>query len=487
MTIFRTAMLQMLFKSAFLLASLWLPMTSCNKSMQDTPQPPGPTPVQNDIDVWITKADGSALLEKQSSVLGFTTTINNYPVITIDTTVSYQAVEGFGYTLTGGSAMLINRMDGSSRRQLLDELFRCDNPKMCVSYLRVSLGASDLDEQVFSYNDIPVDQQDLSLQQFSLSKDTLHLIPVLKSVLQINPDIKIMASPWSAPLWMKSNRNSVGGSLLPQYYAVYAQYFVKYIQAMSAQGIRIDAVTVQNEPQHGGNNPSMVMSAAEQAQFVRDHLGPAFQAAGLDTKIVIWDHNCDNPQYPISILNDANARRFVHGSAFHLYNGDISALSTVHQAHSDKKLYFTEQWTGSNGTFRGDFLWHVKNVVIGSMRNWSVNALEWNLANDPGFRPHTPGGCTMCKGALTVSGNVVNRNVGYYIIAQASVFVPPGSVRIQSEGAERLHHVAFKRADGKRVMIVLNDSANAELFNIEFNGKKALTYLPAESAGTFVW
>ncbi len=481
-------MIQLFFKLALLLmASLWLSATSCNKNEEDDPQPPVTPPLQNEIDVWLTKADQSVLLEKQTTTLAFTTTPNNYPAIAVDTTASYQAVQGFGYTMTGGSAQMIRQMSPGNRNLLLEELFRCDNSKMCISYLRVSLGASDLDEQVFSYNDIPNDQQDLNLDRFSLSRDTLYLIPVLKSVLQINPGIKIMASPWSAPTWMKSNKNSVGGSLLRQYYPVYARYFVKYIQAMAAQGIAIDAVTVQNEPQHGGNNPSMVMSAAEQAEFVRDHLGPALQSAGLPTKIVIWDHNCDNPQYPISILNDAAARRYVDGSAFHLYNGDISALSTVHQAHPDKNLYFTEQWTGSNGTFRGDFLWHIRNVVIGSMRNWSVNALEWNLASDPGFRPHTPGGCTMCKGALSIDGNIAVRNVSYYIIAQASVFVPPGSIRIASEGAAPLHHVAFKRPDGKKVLLVLNDGATTQLFNIGFNGKKALAHLPPESAATFVW
>ncbi len=471
----------------YLIAAAWLSLMACNKNNHEMPQPPGPKPVQNDIDVWMTKADRSVLLEKQTTPTAFTTSANTYPVIAVDSTVSYQAVEGFGYTLTGGSALLIRGMNSGARNLLLEELFRCDQKKMCVSYLRLSMGASDLDEQVFSYNDIPADQQDLNLDHFSLSKDTIHLIPLLKSILSINPGIKLMASPWSAPVWMKSNRNSVGGSLLKQYYPVYAQYFVKYIRAMAEQGIPIDAVTVQNEPQHGGNNPSLVMSAAEQAEFVRDHLGPAFESAGIATKIVIWDHNCDRPEYPVSILNDPVARRYVDGSAFHLYAGDISALSTVHNAHPDKKLYFTEQWTGANGTFREDFLWHTKNVIIGSLRNWSVNALEWNLANDPGYRPHTPGGCTQCKGALTIDGNIFTRNVSYYVIAQISVFVPPGSVRIQSESAAPLHHAAFKRPDGKMVMVVLNDGATAQLFNIAFNGKKALTHLPAESAATFVW
>jgi glucosylceramidase len=472
-----------------ILATFILAASSCNKN--NIPQPTPPAAVQSDIAVWLTRADGSQLLQEQSAPLSFTDSVNHYPTIKVDPSATYQTLEGFGYTLTGGSAMLIQGMDSGPRNLLLEELFRCNNSnaahKMCVSYLRLSLGASDLDEAVFSYNDIPADQEDLSLQHFSLAKDTLYLIPLLKSILAINPDLKLMASPWSPPAWMKSNKNSVGGSLLRQYYAVYAQYFVRYVQAMQSRGIRIHAVTVQNEPQHGGNNPSLLMSAAEQTEFVRDHLGPAFRAAGLDTKIIIWDHNCDNPQYPISILNDAAARSFIEGSAFHLYNGDISALSAVHDAHPAKKLYFTEQWTGANGAFDGDFLWHIKNVIIGSLNNWAVTALEWNLANDPGYGPHTPGGCTLCKGALTIDGNTLVRNVSYYIVAQASVFMPPGSVRIQSAGPAALHQTAFRRPDGKIALLVLNEGNAAQPFNIEYNGKKALAHLPPASAATFVW
>jgi glucosylceramidase len=285
---------------------------------------------------------------------------------------------------------------------------------------------------------------------------------------------------------MKDNGNSMGGGLQPQYYGVYASYFVKYINAMKAKGINIDAVTLQNEPQHGGNNPSMVMSALQQAEFVKTNLGPAFQAAAINTKIIVWDHNCDNPNYPITVLNDAAAKAFIDGSAFHLYGGNISALSTVHNTHSDRNLYFTEQWTSANGAFDGDFVWHLKNVIIGSMRNWSKIALEWNLANDPNYGPHTVGGCTECKGALTI-GASVNKNVGYYIVAQASKFIPAGSVRISSTQTTNLSTAAFKRADGKKVMLVLNDANATASFNIKYKGKWVNVSLPALSAGTFIW
>jgi len=286
---------------------------------------------------------------------------------------------------------------------------------------------------------------------------------------------------------MKDNGNSMGGTLQSQYYSVYAQYFVKYIQQMKARGINIDAVTIQNEPQHGGNNPSMVLSSGQEADFVKNALGPAFQTAGITTKIIVWDHNCDNPNYPIAVLGDTGAKPFIDGSAFHLYGGDVSALSTVHNNFPDKALYFTEQWTGANGTFNGDLQWHVKNVIIGTMRNWSRNALEWNLASDNTYSIHTPGGCTECKGAITISGSNFTRNVGYYIVAHASKFVPAGSVRIASNQDAPIFNAAFKTPAGKKVLVTMNDSNAPVSFNINYKGKWVTVMLPAGAAGTYTW
>lgn len=460
--------------------------SNCSKNKKPGDDNPPVMPVTNGITVWITKGDKSALLQKQNNKLAFTSATNTFPTVEVDSSLSYQTVDGFGYTLTGGSAYLINRLSAAEKTSLLQELFGSSENSIGISYLRISVGASDLSAEVFSYNDMPAGQTDINLTNFSLSKDTVDVIPLLKEILLINPTIKIMGSPWSPPVWMKDNGSSIGGSLQPQYYNVYAKYFIKYIQAMKAKGITIDAITPQNEPQHGGNNPSMVMSALQQADFIKNHLGPLFQAATISTKIIVWDHNCDNPNYPITILNDAAAKSFVDGSAFHLYNGDISALSTVKAAHPDKNIYFTEQWTGANGTFDGDLKWHVKNVVVGSMRNWSKIALEWNLANDGGFNPHTPGGCTECKGALTLDG-AINRNVGYYIIAHASKFVPAGSIRIESNSAGSIFNAAFKTPDGKKVLIAVNDGTSEANFNIKYKGKTATASLPAGGVGTYIW
>jgi glucosylceramidase len=460
---------------------------SCSESAKDNNPPPPPVVTGVQIESWFTKADETALLQKQLTNLVFNSPVNTLTNLEIDSAAIMQTVDGFGYTLTGGSAMLINKMNQTQKTAVLNELFGKGSNSIGVSYLRVSIGASDLSPEVFSYNDMPPGQTDINLTKFSLSKDTLDVIPVLKEILAINPAIKIMGSPWSAPVWMKDNGNSMGGSLQPQYYSVYAKYFVKYIQEMQVRGITIDAVTPQNEPQHGGNNPSMVMSALQQADFIKNHLGPAFKSAGLQTKIIIWDHNCDNPDYPITILNDPAAKQYITGSAFHLYNGDISALSRVHDAHPDKDLYFTEQWTGAKGTFEGDLKWHIKNVIIGSMRNWSRIALEWNIAADPSYNPHTPGGCTECKGALTISGSNYSRNVAYYIIAHASKFIPAGSVRINSNSPGTIFNAAFRTPEGRKVLIVLNDSNTESVFNIRFNGKWAEAKLPAGTVGTYVW
>jgi len=261
---------------------------------------------------------------------------------------------------------------------------------------------------------------------------------------------------------------------------------VKYIQAMKTHGITIHAITPQNEPLHPGNNPSMLMLAEQQKDFIKNNLGPAFQAAGITTKIIVYDHNCDRPDYPLAILNDAAARTFVDGSAFHLYAGNVSALSTVHNAYPDKNVYFTEQWTGANSTFSGDLKWHVKNVIIGTMRNWSKTALEWNLASDPGYNPHTPGGCTECKGALTIAASIT-RNVGYYIIAHASKFVPSGSVRINSTQPGDLANVAFITPQGKKVLLVENDGTTDASVSIKFKELVAKTVLPAGAVATYVW
>ncbi|MGN6437120.1 MAG: glycoside hydrolase family 30 protein [Agriterribacter sp.] len=438
------------------------------------------------VEVWLTDPDAAVLFKKQQAA-AFSATTGNNAGIAVNDGQSFQEMDGFGYTLTGGSAFHLSKMSTAARAAILKEMFATDSNNIGTSYLRVSIGASDLDEKVFSYNDLPDGQTDVNMEQFSLAPDKAFLIPILKEILAINPAIKILGSPWSPPVWMKTNKNSVGGSLKPEYYEAYAKYFVKYIQGMKAEGITIDAITIQNEPLHPGNNPSLLMQPLEQAAFVKQSLGPAFKAAGLSTKIILYDHNADRPDYPITILNDPEAAKYVDGSAFHLYAGDVSAISQVHDAHPDKNLYFTEQWTGAPGNLKGDMGWHVKNIIIGTARNWCKVALEWNLAANAKLEPHTDGGCTQCLGALTIEGDNITRNPAYYVIAHAAKFVRPGSVRIESGNNLPLPNVAFKTPDNKIVLIVLNDGNSKRTFNISYRNKTMSTSLNAGAVATYIW
>jgi glucosylceramidase len=434
--------------------------------------------------IWVTNPDKSLLLQEQP----LTSSPSSKNVqLSIDADKTYQEMDGFGYTLTGGSALHIAKMSSAARAKLLQELFGTGKNDIGISYLRISVGASDLDEKVFSYNDLPAGQTDEAMAKFDLGYDKQYLIPVLQEILKINPSIKILGSPWSPPVWMKTNGDTRGGSLKPEYYQVYAKYLVTYIQQMKQNGITIDALTVQNEPLHPGNNPSLLMVAEDQKVFVRDALGPAFAKNGIKTKIIIYDHNADRPDYPISILNDKEAAKYIDGSAFHLYAGKIDALTAVHDAHPDKNLYFTEEWIGAPGNFAKELEWHVTNLIIGAPRNWCKNVLEWNLAADENQDPHTDrGGCDRCLGAITITGDNVAREPAYYIIAHASKFVRPGSVRIASENADGVLNVAYKTPEGRIAAIIQNTSKEDKTIDVTAGSKKATLTLKAGAVGTLV-
>ena len=438
--------------------------------------------------VYTTTANGKLKFERKELGKSSTSTSKGKGVtVVVNSKKTFQTMEGFGYSLTGGSAQLMNELTPSKKEDLLSEIFGQGPHELSVSYIRVSMGASDLDAHVFSYCDLPNGETDSALTHFSLAEDTVHLVPMLKQALRINPKLKIMASPWSPPIWMKSNLNSMGGSLLKKFYSSYALYFVKYIKAMASQGISISAITMQNEPEHGGNNPSLLMTSEEQKVFLRDYLGPLFQKEKIKTEIVLYDHNADHPNYPINILNDAKAKSFAAATAFHLYLGNENALSEVHQLHPDKKIYFTEQWTGAKGNFDGDFLWHLEHIIIGTIQNWSSLVLEWNLANNANYEPHTPNGCTECKGAFTIQNQDMIRNVSYFIIGQVSKYIKTGSIRTESSSNnESVKAISFQLPNGKNALLVLNKSAAKNIILNE--GANHFNFsMPAQSASTVIW
>ncbi|WP_263366549.1 glycoside hydrolase family 30 protein [Edaphobacter bradus] len=450
---------------------------------------PLPSFAQKDASLWLTNPDRSALLQLQTPSIPFTKAAAAGLTIDVDETKKYQTIDGFGFALTGGSAQLIAHMDPAARAALLRELFTGDGDGIGVSYLRVSVGSSDMNDHVYSYDDLPQGETDPDMAKFSLEPDRADVIPVLKQILAIDPKIKILASPWSAPLWMKTTGVAKGGVLKPEYFDAYAKYFVKYILAMQAEGITIDALTVQNEPLNEKNTPSMLMLESEQADFIENHLGPAFQKAGIKTRIVLYDHNLDHPAYPLSILKDAGAAKYVDGTGFHLYGGTVDAMTQVHDAFPKKNMYFTEQMVTDRGSDAPlNIARPEARIVIGATRNWSRNVLLWNLAADPQFGPHTnDGGCPVCQGAITIDGSRVTRNIAYYTVAHASKFVPEGSVRIDSSNADALPNVAFVTPQGAKALIVANTSNSPKEFSVRYHGEIFSTSLGAGSVGTYVW
>ncbi len=445
------------------------------------------------VNEWLTTADRTSLLARQPAIpLSSKQNDNKGLTITIDDSDRSQTVDGFGFALTGGSAQLLMKMDPARRSVLLRELFGHGTDDAHVSYIRVSIGASDMNDHVFTYDDLASGERDPELKRFSIRPDEANVIPVLKEILSIAPSIKILASPWTAPSWMKTVEAAKGGSLRPEMYETYAHYLVLYLQVMQGEGVPIDAVTIQNEPLNPHNTPSMIMQASEQAIFIKEALGPALAKNGLHTKIILYDHNCDRPDYPLTILKDPDAARYVNGSGFHLYAGDIGAMSQVHNAFPAKSLYFTEQMVieEQHDGVAQPISHPVDRVVIGAMRNWSRNVLLWNLAADPHFGPHTDaGGCPVCQGAITLDGDTVQRNIAYYAIAQVSRFVPPGSVRIGStEPADgSLPNVAFTTPEGRTVLVVVNSSSDLKSYHVILHNRTFQTTLPSHSAATYVW
>jgi len=467
------------------------------------------------IESWITNSDRSALFQKQPDSVFFSNNSRGggSPII-IDDRQHFQSIDGFGFALTGGSAELLMKMSRSARSVLLQELFDVTDKNIGISYIRLSIGASDLNSFVFSYDDLKDNETDFDLKRFSLSQDLNDVIPVMKEILAINPDIKILGSPWSAPVWMKTNNNVRGGSLKKECYDVYARYFVKYIQVMKSSGVNIDAITIQNEPLNSNNTPSMQWYWTDQADFIKNHLGPAFNKAAISAKIILFDHNCDRIDYPLALLSDPDVAKYADGSGFHHYGGEISSMTDLHIARPDKNIYFTEQMvTERPGDKNINIIAPVKRLIIGATRNWSKNVILWNFAADPKNDPHTDnGGCSMCQGAITIDGENVTRNLAYYTVAHASKFIRPGSVRVAStsngdmtinltedeerQGVKRslatdnlqlLPNVAFRTNDGKIVLIVTNDSFSINSFRIQYNGQTATLRLSPGAVGTYIW
>lgn len=469
-----------------LAVGLFLAIPACSTTDEGTPSNAAEI---GKASVWMTSGDQSKLLSRQPDISLTRVGSTDHFTISIDPAKTFQVIDGFGAALTGSSAYLINqKMDAGQRHALLQELFD-PSAGIGISFLRTTIGASDFSLSDFTYDDMPAGQTDYPLSNFSIARDQEDVLPVLKAVKAIFPDIKVMGSPWSPPAWMKTNGSLMGGNLKTLAYAAYANYFARFVQAYQAEGIKVYAITPQNEPLYSAATyPCMQMTVSEQIDFIKNNLGPTFAQSSIKTKILIYDHNWDQPEYPSAVMSDPGAQQYSAGTAFHGYGGDVSAMSTVHDAFPAKELHFTEM---SGGEWAPDFsdnlLSDIDNVLIGTTRNWSRSVLFWNLALDEHHGPQN-NGCANCRGVVTVNsvtGNVT-RNVEYYSIGHFSKFIRPGAFRIYSSPpGTNLDYVAFLNPDGSRVLVISNshtdplnftlvDGALAQ-FSKTIQGKSVLT------------
>lgn len=461
-------------------ALLWL--TSCDSSAG---VPQGAVQAES----WLTTGDGRFKLEAQPPRTFAAGSGTRALRIVVDEGTRYQQIDGFGAALTHASAHVLQGAPG--REQIMQRLFSRDQG-IGISYLRLAMGASDfVHGAAYTYDDVPPGTADPALDAFSIAPDEPAILPLLKQARALHPELRLMASPWSAPAWMKTPPHLNGGSLRPEAYPTYANYFVRFVQAYARHGLPIDAVTVQNEPQHTTDSyPTMRMEPEEQAAFVRDHLGPAFRRHDLSTKILIWDHNWDQPSFPLIVLQDAGARAFIDGVAWHCYAGDVEAQGQVARAFPGVATYFTECSGGAwDSNFASVLSWNMRHLFIGAVRNEARTVLLWNLALDENGGPHN-GGCDNCRGVVTVrsDGGVVYEPE-YYAIGHLSAYVRPGAHRIASPSFPgQLETVAFHNPDGSKVLVVLNPGEEVQRFDVVWQDQHvAADGLPARSVITFRW
>ena len=476
---------------------------------QTTGEPDGLDPVDPDADVhaWLTTADRSSLFEEQSFDFGAANSMSPY-VVYFDRQERYQEMTGFGAALTGAACFNLMQMAQEDRTAFLEHVF--GKSGLGSSLARVSIGASDFPAsgQPFTWCDQEGSAEN-PLEHFGINQDDLaYLIPVLKEIYAINPDLKIIGSPWSAPRWMKSGKPEAwtGSELSADYYQTYAQYLVKWVQYMDEQGFFVYAVTPQNEPLNRANSMSMYMGWQQQRDFVKNALGPAIEQAQFSKdkpKILIFDHNYnydninEQQDYPRLIYQDQDASKYIAGSAWHNYNGDVSELDEYVQQFPDKDIYFTEASIGEWGyDFGNNLVEEFSSIFIGTMSRMGKGITVWNWMLDDKHGPHGPAGsCTNCYGVVDISSadyKTLTYNSQYYQIAHASKVIKPGAVRIGTSSREErdyVEYLAFENPDGSIGIIMVNRSEEEQKFVFSPQDRTyTVRYaVPARSLVSLLW
>ena len=470
---------------------LLLAGTACKKGPEVDPEPVVMPAEGPEATVYTTTVAG-ARFDKSTVTAGKAEDVHFYKVER--TAETFQTVDGFGMAITQSSCYNLLLMPEAERNAFLEEIFSREKG-LGVSLIRVCIGGSDFSLDEFTWCDTK------GMENFAVHPlDIQYLFPILDRIFQINPAVKIIASPWSCPRWMKMSEDGrvipynswTGGRLNPLYYQDYATYFVKWIQEMEGRGYPIDAVTLQNEPLNGGNSMSLVMPWEDQLDFLKQAVGPAFEAAGLQTKILLYDHNYDN-DYPLHILADPEAARYAAGTAWHNYGGSVGILDRVNSQFPNKEIYFTEASIGTwNYNFDTCLISDFRDIFLGTLSRQGRGVTLWNLMLDDEHKPYRPGGCGTCWGAVSLSARdhkTIIRNSHYYDVAHCSKVLQPGAVRVGTRGYETpgLLYQWYQNPDGSQALLILNDSSSEVRMNV-ISGKYALALkVPAKGIQSVIW
>ena len=469
------------------------------------PEPATPTtptvPTTGDVKALTTTDNRSKDLTE--SFINFSTTDNMSPsTIRLKASEEFQTIDGFGAAITGSTAYNLLKMQPADRAAFLKQTFS-HTEGYGMSYIRICIGCSD-----FSLSEYTCCDKE-GIENFALTdEETKYVIPVLKEILTYNPELKIMASPWTAPKWMKVNNLTdlkpydswTGGQLNPKYYQDYATYFALWIKAFNKEGIDIYAMTPQNEPLNRGNSASMFMGWQEQRDFVKTALGPKFKAEGIDTKIYVFDHNynydnmADQQGYPTKIYADEEASKYIAGAAYHNYGGNLNELNAIHKANPDKELVFSESTAGdwNNGAnLQARLIDDMEQITLGTVNRWCRGAIIWNLMLDSKRGPNRPGGCTTGFGAVDINDDfkTIRRNSFYYIMAQMSAGVKPGAKRIGTEGFTKngLTFSAFRNPDNSYALVLSNKNSEDVRATVDDGSHHFPVTVPAKGIVTLSW
>ena len=470
-------------------------LLGCDRKPVDNPEPP--VIVDGPVATVYTTSVAKERFTESTLPLGKPEDVHFYKVERSGET--FQEVDGFGLAITQASCYNLQTMPAEDRTAFLTEIFSREKG-LGSSLIRVCIGGSDFSMDEFTWCDEP------GMENFAVHVlDEQWLFPVLDQIFKINPDVKIIGSPWSCPRWMKMSDNGgsydkwTAGRLNPAHYQEYADYFVRWIKEMEKRGYPIYAVTLQNEPLNKGNSMSLYMTWEEQRDFIKQAVGPAFRTAGIKTKILLFDHNynyddiASQRDYPIRILEDAEAAQYVAGSAWHNYRGKVSTLDRMHSAFPDKEIYFTEASIGSWGySFDGNLIGDFRDIFLGTLGRYGKGVTLWNLMLDDQGKPYRPGGCSTCFGAVTLSSTdhkTITRNSHYYNVAHCSKVLQPGAVRLGTKGYESsgLTYQWYRNLDGSQALLLLNEGSSDAMVNFVTDKYSISCKVPAKAIQSIRW